>query len=44
VALAQWNIPPEQVGRLTLADFAQLTDAIDAENRSRTQQAAHDGR
>jgi hypothetical protein len=44
VALAQWSIPPEQVGRLTLADFAQLTDAIDAENRSRPQQAAHEGR
>jgi hypothetical protein len=44
VPLAQWNIPPEQVNRLLLGDFAQLTDAIDAENRSRTQRAAQDGR
>jgi hypothetical protein len=38
VALAQWNIPPEQVGRLGLGDFAQLTDAVDAEMRRDLQQ------
>jgi hypothetical protein len=30
VPLARWNIPPAAVGDLTLTDFAQLTNAIDA--------------
>ena len=30
--LARWNIPPAAVGDLTLADFVQLTAAIDAAN------------
>jgi hypothetical protein len=32
------------VAELTLADFAMLTDAIDAERRTAQQQAARDGR
>ena len=40
VPLAQWNIPPAAVGELALADFAQLTNAIDAEIRQR---AAREG-
>ena len=31
VPLVQWNIPPAAVNDLALADFAQLTGAIDAE-------------
>jgi hypothetical protein len=43
VPLARWNIPPPMVGDLTLWDFAQLTDAIDAQ--ARAQQPHHaDGR
>ena len=41
VPLAQWNVPPAAVGELTIADFAQLTAAVDAEIR---QQAAREGR
>jgi hypothetical protein len=40
VPLAQWNIPPPVVNDLTLADFAQLTDAIEEERR----QSARDRR
>jgi hypothetical protein len=32
------------VGKLKLADFAQLTDAIDAEIRAGQHRAARDGR
>ena len=42
--LAQWNIPPAAVNDLTLADFAGLTDAIDAEMRAAQQRGARDGR
>ena len=44
VPLAQWGIPPAEVNRLSLADFAQLTDAIDAELRGAQQRTARDGR
>ena len=39
-----YGIPPAEVGRLTVADFAMLTDAIDADIRTAGHQAARDGR
>lgn len=44
IPLAQWNIPPAAVGDLTVADFAQLTDALDEQVRRDRQQAAREGR
>ncbi len=40
ITLAQWNIPPAAVNALTLTDFAQLADAIDAKAASPQQQTA----
>ena len=37
VALTQWSVPPAALDALALADFAQLTDAVDAEVRQQQQ-------